>query len=307
MAHRNARLTVRGRRLVVERVVVEGWSAATAAEVAGVWRATVYEWVARWRAAGDESVYDRSSRPARSPRRLDAAVEERILLARRRRRWGPHRISFSLGVPRSTAYKVLVRAGCERLANLDRPTGTPIRYVRDRPGELAHIDVKKLGQIPEGGGWRVHSRSGHHGSGQGYDKLHIATDDRTRRAFVQADPDERGETCAAFLARAIDWFATNGVTVERVMTDNALNSALSREFRDTLDAHNVRHLRTRPFRPQTNGKVERFNRTLVDEFSYTRLCTPNRACPDALPRLVAYYKMSRRHTEQTARNSQQRL
>ena len=268
MAHRNARLMVHGRRLLVERVVVEGWSAATAAEAAGVSRAAVYKWVARWRAESEAGLRDRSSRPTRSPRRLDAAaVEERILLARRRRRWGPHRISFSLGVPRSTAYKVLVRAGCERLADLDRSTGTPIRYVRDRPGELVHIDVKKLGRILDGGGWRVHGRSGHHGSGQGYDKLHIAIDDRTRLAFVQAHLDERGETCAAFLADAIGWFATNGVTVERVMTDNALNSALSREFRDTLDARNVRHLRARPFRPQTNGKVERFNRTLVDEFT----------------------------------------
>jgi len=296
VGHRNARLTVHGRRLLVERVVVGGWSVATAAEAAGVSRATVYKWVARWRAEGEAGLGDRSSRPARSPRRLDAAVEERILLARRRRRWGPHRISFYLGVPRSTAYKVLVRAGCARLSDLDRPTGTPIRYVRERPGELVHIDVKKLGRIPDGGGWRVHGRSGHHGSGQGYDKLHIAIDDRTRLAFVQAHPDERGETCAAFLADAIDWFAANGVTVERVMTDNALNYTLSREFRDTLDARKVRHIRIRPFRPQTNGKVERFNRTLVDEFAYARLYTSNSARLDALSRWVAYYNKNRRHT-----------
>jgi transposase InsO family protein len=297
VAHRNARLTVYGRLLIVRRVVDEGWSVPTAAEAAGVSRATVYKWLARFREQGEAGLADRTSRPRRSPRRLDARTEKRILLARRRRRWGPHQLSFYLGVPRSTAYKVLVRNGCSRLADFDRPTGQPIRYVKDRPGELVHVDVKKLGRIPDGGGWRVHGRDqAVRGRGIGYDKLHIAVDDHSRLAFVQVHPDERGKTCARFLADAVAWFATQGITIERVMTDNAKNYTVSRDFRRALRRHRIKHKRIRPYRPQTNGKVERFNRTLVDEFAYARTFTGNQARLDALPRWVRYYNTRRRHT-----------
>ncbi len=151
MGHRNARLTVHGRKLLVHRVEVEGWSVATTAESAGVSRATVYKWLRRWRAEGDAGLEGRTSRPRRSPNRIDPKLEQQILLARHWRRWGPHQLSFYLGVPRSTAYKVLVRNGCSRLTDFDRPTRTPIRYVKDRQGELLHVDVKKLGRIPDGG------------------------------------------------------------------------------------------------------------------------------------------------------------
>lgn len=299
MAHRNARLTVHGRRLIVSRVLDEGWSVATTAEAAGVSRATVHKWLRRFREEGEAGLADRTSRPHRSPHQLDERLEQRILLARRRRRWGPHQLSFYLGVPRSTAYKVLVRNGCSRLSDFDRPTGKPIRYVRDRPGELIHVDVKKLGRIPDGGGWRVHGRGNgtHRGNGRlGYDKLHIAVDDHSRLAFVQVHPDERGDTCAQFLADAVAWFAGQGITIERVMTDNAKNYTLSRRFQTVLRNNSIRHKVIRPFRPQTNGKVERFNRTLVDEFAYARTFTSNQARLDALPRWIRYYNTRRRHT-----------
>ncbi len=297
MAHRNARLTVHGRRLIVTRVIEEGWSAAACAESLGVSRATVYKWLRRYETEGDVGLVDRTSRPHRSPRRLDPAVEQRILTARRRRRWGPHQLSFYLGVPRSTAYKVLVRNGCSRLSDFDRPTGQPIRYVRDRPGELIHLDVKKLGRIPNGGGWRVHGRlDGPHDTGQGYDKLHVAIDDHSRLVFVQAHRDESGPTCADFLTDAVDWFASQGVTVEAVMTDNAKNYCTSHVFQDRLADLELRHLTIRPYRPQTNGKVERFNRTLLEEFAYARTFTSNQQRLDALPRWVRYYNTRRRHT-----------
>jgi transposase InsO family protein len=296
VAHRNARLTVHGRRLIVTRVLEEGWSPATAAEAAGVSRATVYKWLGRFREHGEAGLHDRTSRPRSCPRRLDAKLEARILLARKRRRWGPHLLEFYLGVPRSTAYKVLVRHGCSRLADFDRPTGTKIRYVKDRPGELLHVDVKKLGRIPDGGGWRIHGRGQAARGGLGYDKLHIAVDDHSRLAYVQVHADETGETCARFLADAVAWFAEQGIVIERVMTDNAKNYTISRDFQSVLRNHRIRHKRIRPFRPQTNGKVERFNRTLVDEFAYARTFTSNTARLDALPRWVRYYNTRRRHT-----------
>lgn len=296
MANRKPCLSVYGRWLVVHRVVDEGWSVAASAEAAGVSRTTVYKWLARWRAEGDGGLDTRSSRPHRSPRRLDPDVERRILLARSRRRWGPHRISYYLGVPRSTVYKVLSRHGCSRLSDFDRPTMTPIRYVKDRPGQLIHIDVKKLGRIPDGGGWRVHGRAGHHGSGQGWDKLHIAVDDHSRMAFVQPHADEKSDTCVRFLHDAVAWFDSHGITVEAIMTDNAKNYVQSFDFADALDELDLRHVRIRPFRPQTNGKVERFNRTLAEEFAYARTFTSNQQRLDALPRWVRYYNTRRRHT-----------
>lgn len=297
MAHRRARLTPYGRQLLVTRILEDGWSVTTAAEAAGVSRATAYKWLARYREAGPAGLLDRSCRPHRSPRRIDPALEHKILTARRRRRWGPHRISYALGVPRSTVSKVLARNGCSRLTDFDRPTGRVIRsYVMDRPGQLIHVDVKKLGRIPDGGGWRVHGRAGHPTTGQGYDFLHIAVDDHSRLVFIQPHRDEKGTTCAAFLADAVAWFAGQGVHVEAVMTDNAKNYVISHDFQTALATAGARHVVIPPFRPQVNGKVERFNRTLVDEFAYARIFTSNQARLDALPRWVRYYNTRRRHT-----------
>jgi transposase InsO family protein len=206
-------------------------------------------------------------------------------------------------LPRGAAFhglQGLVRHGCSRLADFDRPTGTKIRYVKDRPGELLHVDVKKLGRIPDGGGWRIHGRGQAARGGLGYDKLHIAVDDHSRLAFIQVHADEKGPTCAKFMADAVAWFAEQGIVIERVMTDNAKNYTISRDFQTVLRDHRIKHKRIRPFRPQTNGKVERFNRTLVDEFAYARTFTSNTARLDALPRWVRYYNTRRRHTASTA-------
>jgi transposase len=222
MAHANARLTHFGRLLLVQRVTELGWPAAQAAESLGVSRATAYKWLARYRQHGQAGLADRSSRPHRCPHALPAAQVRRVLAARRRRRQGPHRLGYHLGMARSTVYGVLRRHGMSRLAHTDRASGVVVRYQREHPGELVHIDVKKLGRIPDGGGHRVHGRAAaSRGRGIGYDDVHSAVDDRSRVAFSQILPDETGLTCARFLVEAAGFFTEHGVAIQRVLTDNA--------------------------------------------------------------------------------------
>jgi transposase InsO family protein len=215
---------------------------------------------------------DRSSRPHASPARTPARTERRIIGLRVSRRLGPARIAFRLGLNPSTVHKVLARYRCPRLAHLDRATGAPVRrYEREQPGELVHVDVKKLGRIPDGGGHKVLGRAAGrtNRSGAGYAYLHTAIDDHSRLAYTEILPDERKDTAVAFWTRAHDWFTAAGITIQRVLTDNG---ACYRSFpwRDALAADGITHKRTRPYRPQTNGKVERFNRTLLDEWAYAR-------------------------------------
>jgi transposase InsO family protein len=222
---------------------------------------------------------DLSSRPWVSPARTPRRTEHRIIGLRVSRRLGPARIAFRLGLVPSTVHAVLARYGCPRLAHLDRATGVPVRYERDRPGELVHVDVKKLGNIPDGGGWRVAGKS----AGQrhrraagprrnpnlGYGYLHTALDDHSRLAYTEILPDERKDTTAAFLARAAAWYAAAGITIERVLSDNG-GCYRSRTWAATCADLHITHKRTRPYRPQTNGKAERFHRTLADEWAYAR-------------------------------------
>jgi transposase InsO family protein len=300
VAHRRAKLTPFGRRVLVDRVVVEGWSVGETARAASVSPATVYKWLARYREEGPAGLEDRSSAPRRCPRALPPSEVRRIVAARRRLKIGPHRLGPILGHPRSTVYGVLRRGGMSRLDHLDRPTAVPLRYERDRPGELVHIDVKKLGRIRPGGGWRILGMSTQtkapKGRGAGYDYLHAAVDDHSRYAYVEVHPDERGETCATFLTRAAAHFAELGVPIERVMTDRAKNYVVSRHFQDALVTIGARHLVTRPYRPQSNGKVERFNRTALEEWAYVRLYRSNGARLGALPRWVQTYNRRRPHT-----------
>jgi leucine-zipper of insertion element IS481/Integrase core domain len=204
MAHPRAKLTVAGRRLLVERVLAQGWPPARAAEAQGVSLATVYKWLGRWRAEGLAGLADRSSRPQTSPRRLPAVREEAILAYRAAYRVGPHRIGWALGEASSTVHAVLGRHQVPRLAALDRPTGQVVRYQRQRPGELVHLDVKKQGRIPDGGGHRVHgrrrARGGQRKQGLGYDFLHVAVDDCSRVAYLEVHPDERAQTVAGLPA-----------------------------------------------------------------------------------------------------------
>ncbi|MBR7837070.1 IS481 family transposase [Actinospica durhamensis] len=303
MSHRNARLTVHGRRLLVERVLAGRPVAHVAAEM-GVSRATGYKWLARYRAEGEAGLYDRSSRPASSPRRTPAGLEAEICRLRTARKLGPARIGPILGVPASTAHRVLARHGLNRLAWIDRPTGVVIRrYERERPGELVHVDVKKLGRIPDGGGHRVLGRAqarAAHAPGRrstGFDYIHTAIDDHTRLAYSEIHPDEKAPTCAGFLLRAAAFFTDHGIDrIERVLTDNAWAYRKSLLWRQALAELGAAGKLTRAYRPQTNGKVERFNRTLLEEWAYIRPYTSNHERTDAFDAFLHAYNYHRCHT-----------
>jgi len=240
----------------------------------GISRPTAYKWWQRWRSEGIDGLIDRSSRPKSCPHQTSPAVELEITELRRELKLGPARIGSRLGVAPSTVHKVLVRIGLNRLSWMDRPTGEVIRrYERDAPGDLVHVDIKKLGRIPEGGGWKVLGRAnGPRGSAKrrtaiGYAYIHSAVDDHSRLAYSEVHANERQETAAAFWQRANEFFEWNGITVTEVLTDNG-GCYRSSVFRDALGV--VEHRFTRPYRPQTNGKVERFNRTLLEEWAYVR-------------------------------------
>ena len=238
--------------------------------------------------------------PCTAPARPISCRGAAICAARRMLAWGPHRIGWGLGIARSTVYAVLRRAGLHRLAWLHRTTREIIRYEHARPGALVHFDIKKLGRIPQGGGKRIlpgfaETHSGpQRGPRLGFDFLHVAVDDHSRYAYVEALPDERGATAAAFLVRALAHFEHQGIAVERILTDNGV-CYVSRIFTSTAAARNIRLKRTRPFRPQTNGKAEAFNKILQAEWAYQRPYYSNRERLDTLPGFLAYYDHRRPH------------
>ena len=299
MTHRNARLTPVTRAELVEQVL-SGWPQAEVARLFRVSRVTVTKWVRRFREGGPDALLDRSSRPLRSPRQTDQLQEAAICAARRMLAWGPHRIGWRLGIARSTVYAVLRRAGLHRLAWLHRTTREIVRYEHARPGALVHLDIKKLGRIPQGGGKRIlpgfaETHSGpQRGPRLGFDFLHVAVDDHSRYAYVEALPDERGPTAAAFLVRALAHFERQSIAVERILTDNGA-CYVSRIFTDTAAARNIRLKRTRPFRPQTNGKAEAFNKIMQAEWAYQRPYYSNDERLNVLPGFLAYYNHRRPH------------
>ncbi len=295
MLHRTAKLTPFGRQLLVERILIEGWPPATAAEMLGVSRATAYKWLRRYRTEGAPGLEDRSTRPRHHPQALTDRQVRRILLARRRLRVGPHRLGPLLDHPRSTVYGVLRRHGVSRLAHADRLTGAPVRYVRERPGELIHVDVKKLGRVPPGGGHRILGDGARNWLRVGHDYLHVAIDDATRVAFVGIHPDERAATTVRFVSDAIAFFAVQGVQVERVMTDNAMTYTHSKGLAELFSQLGIRHVRIRPRRPQTNGKAERFIGTLQREWAYRRLFRSNDERVASLPCWLDSYNRRRPH------------
>jgi transposase InsO family protein len=300
MAHRTARLNVFGRRLLVTRIELDGWPPAKAAEAQGVSRTTAHKWVRRYRSEGWSGLEDRSSRPHRSPRRTSPELVQTILQARVERRWGPHRLGPLLGQPRSTVYAVLARAGYSRLRDADRLSGVPVRYVHDHPGALVHQDHKKLGRIPDGGGHRLlgleRGLRNRRGAAWGYDHFEVIVDDATRLAYVAHVPDESAASAAGALLDAAVWFAGRGVRIERVLTDNAWAYTQGPTYAAAVEAIGGRHKRTRPHRPQTNGKAERFIKTLLGEWAYGRLYRSNQERLAALPAWVLYYNTERTHT-----------
>jgi transposase InsO family protein len=287
MSHANARLTVHGRTELVRRVIELGRPVAHVVVELNVSRATGYKWLARWRAEGPAGLADRPSRAHRLPRKTPAETEQRVLALRAERKLGPARIGPLVGLAPSTVHAVLHRHGMHRLAWLDRPTGQLIRrYERARPGELLHVDVKKLGAIRDGAGRRV-----------GYDFVHCAIDDHTRLAYAEIHRDESAVTCAGFLRAAAAWFASVGINrIERVMTDNALAYRRSRAWRQALLDLGAEPRFTRSYRPQTNGKAERFNRTLAEEWAYIRPFHNSAERAAALPDWLHTYNHHRSHT-----------
>ena len=302
MNHRRAKLTVEGRKALVNRILVEGWPVSAAAEAQCVSAATAYKWVRRFRELGEAGLFDRSSRPHHSPRRLDPRREAAIIAFRHRSRVGPHRIAWALGESPSTVHAVLRRHRMARLVHLDRPTGKVIRYEKETPGELIHIDVKRQARIPSGGGWRVHpvaegiSNNRRHVYRQGRlgsDRLHVAVDDATRIAYIEVLDDERSTTAQAFTERAIAYYRSLGMEVKAVMTDNGPSFKVT--YRRFLGELGIEHVPIRPYRPQTNGKVERFNRTLTSEWAYAAPFSSNDERLATLPAWLHAYNYHRPH------------
>jgi transposase InsO family protein len=310
MVHRNALLSEAGRLRLARCVVEEGWTLRRAAERFQVAVTTASRWSRRYRDEGPAGMVDRSSRPHRSPNRTPTRTERRIIKVRVLRRWGPARIGYLLGLHPSTVHRVLTRYGLARLRWLDRPTGRVVRRIESTQcGDLVHIDVKKLGKIPAGGGWRLLGRAAGNRNSQadkssgktnkyrqplrGHHFLHTAIDAYSRLVYSEILADERKDTAAAFWCRANAWFTECGITVQKVLTDNG-SCYRSHAFRDALG--DIEHRRTRPYRPQTNGKVERFHRTLADEWAYARLYTSDAQRCEEYPRWLHTYNHHRGHT-----------
>jgi transposase InsO family protein len=311
VAHRNARLTVHGRRLLVQRVRIEATPIAHVAKAMGISRQCAHRWVQRWDLEGDAGLEDRSSRPHRTPTRTSDEVEAQIVAARLHHRRGQDWLGPELGVAPRTVNRVLRRHQLPLLAECDPLTGdvirasktTTVRYERGRAGELVHMDIKKIGRIPDGGGWRAHGRGVVGRTAErrrtriGFDYVHSLVDDHSRLAYSEILTDEKADSVAEFYERAVAYFATHGIDrIERLMTDNAFSYRHGRRLRELLAAHQTRHLFIRPHCPWQNGKVERFNRTLQTEWAYRQVFTTNDERAAALAPWLDNYNHRRRHT-----------
>lgn len=310
MSHANARLNVRGRLLLVERVLDQHRPVAHVAKELGVSRQCAHRWVSRFRNEGPAGLADRSSRPTRSPNQTPAQVEARVLALRAAERRGQDWIGPELGIPARTVGAILARNRVPLLRDCDPLTGevirasktTAVRYERDRPGELVHMDVKKLGRINDGGGWKAHGRDHGQTSAQkrqriGFDYVHSLVDDNSRLAYSEILPDEKGASCAGFLLRAADYFARCGIpTIETVMTDNHFSYKLSTDMANAITALGAKHIFIKAHCPWQNGKVERLNRTLQTEWAYRQVFYSNQERHDALAPWLDYYNNRRRHS-----------
>lgn len=310
MSHANARLNVHGRRLLVERVIGHGRPVAHVAKELGVSRQCAHRWVARFRAEGEAGLADRSSRPHRCATRTPWQVEARVLQLRADERRGQDWIGPELGLPARTVSAILRRHRVPYLRECDPLTGevirasktTAVRYEHDHPGSLVHMDVKKVGKIPDGGGWKAHGRQmgstwAKKKAKVGFDYVHSVVDDHSRLAYSEILADEKGPTCAGFLLRAAAYFATFGITrIERVMTDNHFSYKRSYDVADAMTRLGAKHVFIRPHCPWQNGKVERYNRTLQIEWAYRQVFLTNNARTAALAPWLEFYNTGRRHS-----------
>lgn len=306
MSHRNAPLSPTGRLRLARCVVDQGWPLARAAERFNVSVTTARRWAQRYREHGAAGMVDRSSKPKRCPHRTARSIERRILGLRVSKRWGPARIAAHLRLNPATVHRVLARYGCPRVVFTDPVTGAPLRanrrpanrYEHPVPGDLIHMDVKKLGRIPDGGGHRIHGvQRGwkrKKSTKPGWAYLHHAMDDHSRVVYSEVLSDERKETVAAFWARALGYFTSCGITARALLTDNG-SAYRSSYFADRL-GDGIVHRRTRPYRPQTNGKVERFNRILLEEWAYARPYLSEAERLAAYPHFLHTYNHHRPHT-----------
>jgi transposase InsO family protein len=311
VVHANAVLTPRGRLLLARRVVDEGWPISRAAEHFHVSWPTAKRWASRYAVAGAAGMTDRSSRPRHSPNRTPQPIVRKIVHLRWRHRLSPLAIASRLSMPASTVHAVLVRCRLNRLSHIDIRTGEPIRrYEHDHPGSLIHVDVKKLGNIPTGGGWRFVGRA--QGSKNrrategvkrnrsrdpnlGHAFVHTVVDDHSRAAYAEIHDNETAETAIGVLRRAVGWFGARGVSIERVLSDNG-GCYRSRSWRDTCAELQIQHKRTRPYRPQTNGKIERFHRTMANEWAFARHYPNELTRRSALRAWLHTYNHHRQHS-----------
>ncbi len=307
MSQGTGKLNAFGRQLLCERIGA-GWPVHRAAEALGISRQWAYVIWRRFQLEGVAAFVARSRRPHTSPRRSPASLERRIERERRRRRWGPLRLSWLLGLARSTIYGVLRRLGLQRIRLLDPAPPPARRYEREVPGDLVHVDTKKLGRLPLGGGKRF-GLAAHSVESKriGWEYVHVAVDDRSRVAYVERLGAEDATACAAFLERALAYFHDLGVRVRQVMTDNAFSYVHGRAFAAVLAQWGVEHIRTPPYTPRWNGKAEAFIGILLREWAYARPYGDNRARAIALPAFVHAYIHRRRHGELGGLTPMQRL
>jgi transposase InsO family protein len=280
---------------MVDCVIDGGWTVEAVAQRFQVDAKTVRKWRDRFLAEGAAGLEDRSSRPHRSPNRTPMPRHRLVIELRKRRRWGADHIAHEVGLAASTVQRILRSEGLGRLDHGDRATVALQRYQRDRPGELIHVDIKKLAAIPDGGGWRIHGRSNAPSkSGAGYRYLHTALDDRTRIVYSEILDDEQALTAAGFWTRAASWFASIGITCERVITDNG-SCYRSGHWHNACNATRTTVKKTRPRRPQTNGKVERYHRILLEEWAYIRPWTSEAQRAAGYTAFTHFYNHHRSH------------